>query len=78
MTDPTLPDYAIYCASEEGCVVLDIIRRTKGEISLVFVDDDEALWDTTIEGVPVVGGADALWEFDSNTTAVIVAYGAGR
>lgn len=64
----------IYCAGEQGRVVLDSLRRG-GVADVAFVDDDPTLWDDQVDGVPVVGGQEALFECDPNETEVLIAYG---
>jgi UDP-perosamine 4-acetyltransferase len=71
-------DCVVYCAGEEGRVVLDILRRSAYSGTIVFVDDDEDRWGTLVEGIPVVGGRDVLKSFDKDSTGVIVAYGSGQ
>ena len=63
---------AIYCAGEQGRVVLDILRSVD-EDDVVFADDDANLHDKSVAGRPVVGGLDHLANKESVTS--IVAYG---
>jgi len=65
----------IYCAGEQGRVVLDVIRRSGAESDIVFLDDDKSYWGADVKGVEVAGGRDRLAEFDSDQAQVIVAYG---
>lgn len=45
----------IYCAGDQGRVVLDILRTTDTDDEVVFVDDDAAHHSNSVAGVPVVG-----------------------
>lgn len=68
---------AIYCAGEQGRVVLDILRAGANADDVVFVDDDEALHGEWVDGVRVIGGLDALSEH-SEPAECIVAFGDSR
>lgn len=68
---------AIYCAGEEGRVVLDILHRSTDDSEIVFLDDDESLWGEEVMGHDVVGGHEKLGELDPEQLAVIVAFAAG-
>ncbi len=67
----------IYCAGEEGRVVLDILRRSTDDAEIVFLDDDESLWGEEVLGHDVVGGKEKLTELDPEQMDVIVAFAAG-
>jgi acetyltransferase EpsM len=49
-----------------GRVILDILRSATGSFGLednvFFLDDNESLWDTTVDGTPVAGGLDKAVE----------------
>lgn len=64
----------IYCAGEQGRVVLDSLRRN-GVEGLRFVDDDDDLWGDRVDGVPVIGGLETLLGLDRDETRVVVGYG---
>jgi sugar O-acyltransferase (sialic acid O-acetyltransferase NeuD family) len=64
----------IYCAGEQGRVVLDILNRRGIDEELVFVDDDPKRQETSVEGVDVLGDHDILDDFDQSTRC-IVAFG---
>lgn len=64
----------IYCAGEQGQVVLDILRSTDQADGVVFADDDSALHGESVVGRPVVGGLDHLVAHEESI-ASIVAYG---
>lgn len=68
---------AIYCAGEQGRVVLDILRAREDRESILFVDDDEELHGQSVNGVPVVGNPDALTDY-SEPVKCIVAFGNSR
>lgn len=52
-------DY-IYCAGEQGRVVLDILNQRGHQNDVVFIDDDESKWGETVAGCEVVGGREVL------------------
>lgn len=62
----------VYCAGDQGRVVVDILRASESGGDLAFVDDDETRHGETIDGVPVVGGLSAVEASESDW---IVAYG---
>jgi len=64
---------AIYCAGEQGRVVLDILRSAGEGDSVVFADDNPALHGESVAGRPVVGGVDELDREES--VACVVAFG---
>lgn len=66
---------AIYCAGEQGRVVLDILRANDDDEDIVFVDDDQSLHYESIDGVPVVGGQTELAELSSGDVRCLVAFG---
>jgi len=68
----------IYCAGEQGRVVLDILERNGEKDQIVFVDDDESRWGETVRGYDVIGGRARLRELDPGSTEVIVALGNRR
>jgi sugar O-acyltransferase (sialic acid O-acetyltransferase NeuD family) len=57
-----IPVRVVYCAGEQGRVVLDILRSVGDVDDVVFADDDESRQGERVEGVPVVGGLEALAE----------------
>lgn len=63
----------IYCAGEEGRVVLDILQRSSVE-DIVFVDDDRSLVKETVNGVEIIGTGEALDTLDHNRHECVVAY----
>jgi sugar O-acyltransferase (sialic acid O-acetyltransferase NeuD family) len=65
---------AIYCAGEQGRVVLDIIRTVGDATDIVFLDDDENCHGKKVDGVPVVGGSEVIAESDEGIEC-IVAFG---
>jgi len=67
--------YVIYCAGEQGRVVLDILRRNETDETVVFVDDDESLWGTEVDGQEVIGGKEELRNLEKDDTQFIVAFG---
>jgi sugar O-acyltransferase (sialic acid O-acetyltransferase NeuD family) len=67
--------YVIYCAGEQGRVVLDILRRRGTDESVTFVDDDESLWGTEVNGQEVIGGREKLRNLEKDDTQFIVAFG---
>lgn len=66
---------AIYCAGEQGRVVLDILRAASDNEDIVFLDDDSSLHQDTIDGIPIVGGRSKLKEFSSENVRCLVAFG---
>lgn len=65
---------AIYCAGDQGSVVIDILRAADNDTDLVFLDDDESKHGKTIAGVDVVGSAEWLTT-NENNIACLVAHG---
>jgi sugar O-acyltransferase (sialic acid O-acetyltransferase NeuD family) len=53
--DPDVDTKRIYCAGDQGRVVLDILRAGGDAGDIAFVDDDEAVHGTSVDGVPVLG-----------------------
>lgn len=69
---------AIYCAGEQGRVTLDILRRVEPDAEIVFLDDDPKRWGDEIHDTEVIGGQEALLEFDRDDVQVVIGYGAGQ
>ncbi|MFC6752618.1 acetyltransferase [Halorubrum tibetense] len=65
----------IYCAGEQGKVVLDILRASGDSDNVVFVDDDPSLHGRLITDVPVIGGLDAISERSEETIQCLIAFG---
>jgi UDP-perosamine 4-acetyltransferase len=65
----------IYCAGEQGKVVLDILRARDGHDDVVFIDDDPSLHGKSVAETPVIGGLDAISERSEQTIQTIIAYG---
>ena len=66
--------HAIYCAGEQGRVVLDILRSTGEHEDIVFGDDDPNLHGESVAGRGVVGGVDELATRDE-VVACVIAFG---
>lgn len=66
--------HIIYCAGNQGRVVLDILRRVGLTDNLVFVDDVREPG-TKIDTVEVVGGHELLEQYDPEIDRCIVAIG---
>lgn len=65
----------IYCAGEQGKVVLDILR-SKGDISdVVFADDNNSLHGEIISDKKVIGDLETLGGLNSDALECIVAFG---
>lgn len=65
----------IYCAGEQGRVVLDILRTNGDDDNIIFVDDDQSLHHDSIDGISVVGGQTKLAEFPPENARCLVAFG---
>lgn len=65
----------IYCAGEQGKVVLDILRARGNSDNIVFVDDDPSLDGKLVEDIPVIGGLDAISELSEQAIQCIIAFG---
>lgn len=65
---------AIYCAGDQGTVVVDILQTAGDDVDLVFLDDDESKHGKTISGVNVVGGIKWLAN-RADRVACLVAHG---
>ena len=66
--------HAIYCAGEQGEVVLDILRNNGVSDNVVFLDENTDLHGNEIEGVPIIGDITAVDRYDKEFQ-FIVAYG---
>lgn len=66
---------AIYCAGEQGRVVLDILRTANDDEDVVFLDDNSSLHQDSISGIPIVGGRSKLAEYSSSNVQCLVAFG---
>jgi sugar O-acyltransferase (sialic acid O-acetyltransferase NeuD family) len=64
----------VYCAGEEGRVVLDVLQRS-GIDEVVFVDDDPDRVGETVDGVEVIGTNERLADFDPADNECAVAFG---
>lgn len=64
----------IYCAGEQGRVVLDILRRSNESSDIVFVDDNDERWGENIRGGEIIGGAEQLETLSTEETTFIVAF----
>jgi sugar O-acyltransferase (sialic acid O-acetyltransferase NeuD family) len=64
----------IYCAGEQGRVVLDILRSTGVANDVVFADDDSALHGESVGGRTVIGGLNDLVAREE-ALACVVAFG---
>jgi sugar O-acyltransferase (sialic acid O-acetyltransferase NeuD family) len=76
-----IPVRVVYCAGEQGRVVLDILRSAGDVDDVVFADDDESRHGERIEDVPVVGGLEALVECsgkEEGSPRCLVAFGDRR
>jgi sugar O-acyltransferase (sialic acid O-acetyltransferase NeuD family) len=65
----------IYCAGEQGKVVLDILRARDDHNDVVFVDDDPSLHGRLVADIPVIGGLDAISERPEHDIQYLIAYG---
>lgn len=65
----------IYCAGEQGQVVLDILRAIGEDEDLAFVDDDESLHQELIDGTPVIGDQSDLAGLSASNVQCLVAFG---
>lgn len=65
--------HAIYCAGEQGRVVLDILRSTSDHEDIVFGDDDPDLHGESVAGRSAVGGIDEL-AFREETIMRLIEY----
>jgi sugar O-acyltransferase (sialic acid O-acetyltransferase NeuD family) len=62
----------IYCAGDQGRVVVDVLQAGENDGELQFVDDDADRHGETVDDVPVVGPLSAV---DVPSAEWIVAYG---
>ncbi|TDW29947.1 NeuD/PglB/VioB family sugar acetyltransferase [Cryobacterium psychrophilum] len=58
--------------------VLSLLRTQSDSRTVLFVDDDPALWGTTIDGAPVVGGLSEVTNHPTAQIVICVGRGAGR
>lgn len=68
---------AIYCAGEQGRVVLDILRASGDDSEVVFLDDDSSRKGGTINDVQVAGGIEVIKSSDVSIQC-LVAFGDRR
>lgn len=61
----------IYCAGEQGRVVLDILRSVGETDNIVFADDNPALHGESVAGRPVVGGLDDIAAREESVASVV-------
>jgi sugar O-acyltransferase, sialic acid O-acetyltransferase NeuD family len=66
---------AIYCAGEQGRVVIDILQAGGDTEDIVFVDDDSTKHNEQIAGYDIIGGLDELSAEYTADTQCIVAFG---
>jgi sugar O-acyltransferase (sialic acid O-acetyltransferase NeuD family) len=65
----------IYCAGDQGRVVVDILDREEDKNNNIVFIDDTLKAGTEVNGVKIVGSHEALEEFDPNIDSCIVAFG---
>lgn len=68
---------AIYCAGDQGRVVLDVLRAGDSSENVVFVDDDPDRHGRHVAGVEVIGPLENLFDIEEPISCNI-AYGAGQ
>jgi UDP-N-acetylbacillosamine N-acetyltransferase len=66
---------AIYCAGEQGRVVVDILRAVGDTEDIVFVDDDPSRHTEQIAGYDVIGGLNEFTVAYPDDTQCVVAFG---
>jgi len=69
------PDLIVVCAGGHGRVVIDVLRRA-GQTVAAMIDADARLHGTKIDGVPVIGGDEAV--FARSTEEVVLVNGLGN
>jgi sugar O-acyltransferase (sialic acid O-acetyltransferase NeuD family) len=65
----------IYCAGEQGRVVLDILRSKEDTADVVFADDDASLHEEQVANKKVIGDLETLGRSDTDPVQCIVAFG---
>jgi len=65
----------IYCAGEQGRVVLDILEAAGTDEKLIFADDNPSRCNEQIAGVEVVGGMETLGQYSPEAMSCLVAFG---
>jgi sugar O-acyltransferase (sialic acid O-acetyltransferase NeuD family) len=65
----------IYCAGEQGRVVVDILQAAGSTENLIFIDDDSARHGEQVAGVDVVGGLEELERVSTEDIRCTVAFG---
>ncbi len=68
-------DVLILGAGGHGKVVLDILRAAEQHNPIGFIDADRSLAGTTVNGLPVLGGPNALPKLRAKAKGAIVAIG---
>jgi sugar O-acyltransferase (sialic acid O-acetyltransferase NeuD family) len=66
---------AIYCAGEQGRVVLDVLQSTVGDETVIFLDDDPSLHGEVIHDTKVIGELDKVPDEAANAVQCVVAFG---
>lgn len=61
----------IYCAGEQGRVVLDILRSVNDIDGIVFADDDADLHGESVASQPVIGGLNDLTAHEEKVSCII-------
>ena len=64
----------VLCAGGHARVVIDILRRS-GQAPAALVDNDSLLHNTKIDGIPVIGADDSVFERDSKSVVLVNALG---
>lgn len=65
----------VYGAGAHGRVILETLKLSQRCSSVEFIDDDQSLWGSEVNGTPVVGGWEYLISQDRSVFKVIVGQG---
>ncbi|MDH6238282.1 NeuD/PglB/VioB family sugar acetyltransferase [Cryobacterium sp. CG_9.6] len=73
-----MPELLLVGAGGLAREVLSLLRTQSDPRTVLFVDDDPALWGTTLDGVMVTGGIDTVTEHALSQVLLCVGHGSGR
>ncbi|WP_266081356.1 NeuD/PglB/VioB family sugar acetyltransferase [Haladaptatus caseinilyticus] len=68
----------LYCAGEQACVVLDVLRRNGNIDDVAIIDDDSSRHGKSIYGAEIIGGEAMLANLEPTQDSVLVAFGANQ
>jgi FkbM family methyltransferase len=70
-------DFILFGAGNLGRKVLGVLKK-RGKTPAAFIDNNRSIWGTVIDGVPVMGPAEAATEFDPKSVGIITTIWSGE